>query len=176
MKNVSELSVDLAYASVLSDDTELAEEVHSLEVEVDALQERLEAWALRAAGEMDDPVRLRGLLRLASGAETISDAALEITEGILRDIETHPVISESVRESDVAVRRVRVSAESRLAGSDVGTVLEEYPGSTIIAIHRPTDEWLFYPEDSIPIVEGDVLILRGTWNATQELHEALQSA
>ena len=46
MKNVSELAVDLAYGSVLFDDPELAREVSKLEVEVDALQSRFEAWAL----------------------------------------------------------------------------------------------------------------------------------
>lgn len=176
MKNVSELSVDLAYASVLSDDTELAQEVHSLEVEVDGFKERLEAWTLRAAGEMDDPVRLRGLLHLANSTEIISDAALEITEGILRDIDTHPVISESVRESDVAVRRIVVTEDSRFAETDVGTVLEAYPGGAIIAIHRQTDEWNFYPDEDAPIVGGDVLIVRGTWEATSELLDELQAS
>lgn len=174
MKNVSELSVDLAYASVLSDDTKLAQEVHSLEVEVDGFRERLEAWTLRAAGEMDDPVRLRGLLHLANSTEIISDAALEITEGILRNIETHPVISESVRESDLAVRRIVVEEGSQFADSDVGTLLDIAPGSAIIAIHRQTDEWNFYPDDDAPIVAGDVLIVRGTWNATEELVSKLQ--
>jgi uncharacterized protein with PhoU and TrkA domain len=172
MKNVSELSVDLAYASVLFDDDELAEEVHSLEIEVDALMSRLEAWTLRAAREVDDPVSLRGLLHLASSTELISDAALEITEGILRDIDTHPVIAESVRESEVAVRRVTVRRKSRLAGTTAGDLLAEIPGVSLVAIHRADDEWVFYPEGDDEVTAGDVLIARGTWNATEELLEA----
>ncbi len=169
MKNVSELSVDLAYASVLFDDTELAEEVHALEVEVDGLQSRLEAWILQAASEVEDPVRLRGLLHLASSTELISDAALEITEGILRDINTHPVIAESVRESDVAVRRARIRRGSAYDGKTVDNLLEETPGISVIAIHRSDDEWVFYPEPDDEITAGDVVIVRGTWDATQEL-------
>ncbi len=171
MKNVSELSVDLAYASVLFDDDELAEEVHALEVEVDGLQARLEAWILRAAGEVEDPVRLRGLLRLASSTELISDAALEIAEGILRDIDTHPVIAESVRESDVAVRRAKIHPGSTYDGQTIGTLLSDTPGISVIAIHREDDEWVFYPEADDQIRVGDVVLVRGTWNATGELKE-----
>ena len=172
MKNVSELAVDLAYASVLFDDEELAAEVHSLEIEVDSLQARLEAWTLRAAAEVEEPVSLRGLLRLAGSTEAISDAALEITEGILRDIDTHPVIAESVRESDVAVRRVEVGAGGRFDGKSVGEVLAAHPGISIIAIRDPSDEWLFYPDEDDKISGEDTLIVRGTWDATEALTAA----
>ena len=168
MKNVSELAVDLAYASVLFDDEELAREVRSLEVEIDALQSRLETWTLRAAGEVETPASLGGLLRLASSTELISDAALEISEGILRDIDTHPVIAESVQESDVAVRRLTATPRSRLTEATVGDLAETFPGVSVIAIHRGED-WLFYPDETTTIDADDVLIVRGTWEATDEL-------
>jgi len=169
MKNVSELSVDLAYASVLFDDEELAREVLDLEVEVDSLQSRLEAWTLQGAQEVDDPVALRGFLHLANSTELISDAALEITEGILRDIDTHPVIAESVRESEIAVRRVSVRPESALDGGTVGQLLTEHPGVSPVAIHRADEGWVFYPEDEDHLAGGDAVIVRGTWDATEDL-------
>jgi len=169
MKDVSELGVDLAYASVLFDDEQLAREVLDLEVEVDALQSRLEAWTLRAAAEVDDPVSLRGFLTLANSAELISDAALEITEGILRDIDTHPVIAESVRESDLAVRRVGVKRGGALDGATVGDLLAGYAGVAPVAIHRADDEWVFYPDEGDPLANGDAVIVRGTWDATERL-------
>lgn len=172
MKNVSELSVDLAYASVLFDDDELAEEVHALEVEVDSLQSRLEAWTLQAASDVEDPVSLRGLLHLASSTELISDAALEITEGILRDIDTHPVIAESVRESEVAVRRARIGDNSPFAGDTVERLLDAVPGISVIAIHRADDRWVYYPDGDDQITTGDVVLVRGTWNATGNLLDA----
>ena len=175
MKNVSELAVDLAYASVLFDDEHLAEEVSSLEVEVDSLHSRLEVWALQAAADIDDPVSLRGLLRLASSSEMISDAALEITEGILRDIDTHPVIAESVRESDVAVRRAEIGSQSAFAGRTVESILDDTPGVSIIAIHESSGEWVFYPDGEEDVTAGDVLIVRGTWNATERVLETAAS-
>ena len=173
MKNVSELAIDLAYASVLFDDEALAREVHDLEVEVDGLQSRLEAWTLRAAAKVEDPVSLRGFLRLASSAELISDAALEITEGILRDIETHPVIAESVRESDIAVRRMPVEQGSVLDGLEIKGLQERFPGVSPVAIHRPKNEWVFYPQETDSLTAGDVLIARGTWDATGDLFETV---
>lgn len=169
MKNVSELSVDLAYASVLADDEELAREVHSLEVEVDSLHARLEAWTLAAASKVEDPVSLRGLLRLANSTESISDAALEITEGILRDIDTHPVIAESVRESDIAVRRVQLRRDGPFDDVPVERLVDAHPGVSVIAIHRPDDNWVFYPDNSESVGADDIVIVRGTWDATEEL-------
>ena len=169
MKNMSEVSVDLAYGSVLFDDEQLAQEVRSLEVEVDALQARLEAWTMQAAREIDEPVALRGLIRLANSTEAISDAALEITEGILRDIDTHPVIAESVRESDVAIRRVAIEDGSTFDGRTVAQLLDSHPGTSIVAIHRKTDEWLLQPEEAEQLDAGDVVIARGTWKATETL-------
>lgn len=175
MKNVSELAIDLAYASVLFDDEELAAEVHALEVEVDGLQSRLEAWTLRAAATIEDPVSLRGFLRLASSSEMLSDAALEITEGILRDIDTHPVIAESVRESDNAVRRVAIESGSSLDGVSIEAMVDTHPGVAPVAIHRADDEWVFYPDEGDSIAAGDVIIIRGTWDATGEFREAAVS-
>jgi uncharacterized protein with PhoU and TrkA domain len=126
-------------------------------------------WTLRAATEVEDPVSLRGLLRLANSTEMISDAALEITEGILRDIDTHPVIAESVRESDLAIRRARVEPGSVLDGATVATADEKTSGISIIAIHGSDDRWVFYPDADDRIEANDVLIARGTWIATEDL-------
>ncbi|MFC6615874.1 potassium channel family protein [Halopenitus salinus] len=163
MKNLSELAVDLAYGSVLFDTEELAEEVANLEVEVDALQSRFEAWTLQAAAEADDPVALRGLIHLGVATETISDAALEITEGVLRDLDVHPVVELAVRESDEIITRTTVEAGSELEGTAVREGVPETAVSTsVLAIRRPDEGWLVGPDLDTTIREGDVLITKGT--------------
>ncbi|AGN02370.1 hypothetical protein L593_12135 [Salinarchaeum sp. Harcht-Bsk1] len=166
MKNLSELAVDLAYGSVLFDDAALAEEVRNLEVEVDALQSRFEAWTLGAAAEAEDPVTLRGLIRLGFATETISDAALEISEGVLRDIDVHPVVELAVRESDEVLTRIEVEAGSALAGEELREGVPAVgPSTTVIAIRRPEVGWVLVGQSHEVLQAGDVLIAKGTRTA-----------
>ena len=165
MKDLSELAVDLAYGSVLFDDPELAEEVRTVEVEVDALYERLEAWTLRAARDVDDPISLRGLLRIGAATEAISDAALVISEGILRGIDVHPVVELAVGESEEVIVRAVIEDGSDLVGVklDDGKPVDG-PRVTIGAIRRPGEGWLLSPATTLQA--GDVAIAKGTQAAT----------
>jgi uncharacterized protein with PhoU and TrkA domain len=173
MKNMSELAVDLAYGAVLFDSDEVAEEVLELEAEVDALKSRFEAWTLQAAGRVDDPVDLRGLVQLASATEVISDAALEISEGVLRGLGTHPVVAEAVRESDEVIVRLTVGPDSDLAGVTLGErMVETETGMRVIAVRRARSEsertgreggsWVISPGPDTALDPGDVLIAKGT--------------
>jgi len=177
MKNMSELAVDLAYGAVLFDSTDVAEEVLELEAEVDALQSRFEAWTLQAAARVEDPVSLRGLVHLASATEVISDAALEISEGVLRGLGTHPVVEEAVRASEEVVVRLAVAPGSSLDGA---TLRDEMVGTAtgmrVIAVRRGEEEgatmrgrfgrergdWVVSPRASTELHAGDTLIAKGT--------------
>ncbi len=172
MKNLSELAVDLAYSAVLFDSEALAEEVRNLEVEVDALESRFEAWTLRAAADAEDPVTLRGLIHLGSSTEVISDAAVDISEGVLRDIEVHPVVGMAVEESDELITRVPVEAGSELDGTAiVGGVPDTDTTMSVIAIRRPDDGWLLVGDADAEIRGGDVLISKGTRTAAEAFEE-----
>jgi uncharacterized protein with PhoU and TrkA domain len=166
MKNLSELAVDLAYSSVLFDDAEIAEEVSNLEVEVDGLQSRFEAWVLQAAADADDPVALRGLIHLGTSTEVISDAALDISEGVRRDIDVHPVVRLAVQESDEILTRVEVVANSVLDGSTVTNgVAEQDVTMSVIAIRRPGEGWLLVADADTELRGGDIVIAKGTRTA-----------
>ncbi|MFC7098005.1 potassium channel family protein [Halobaculum marinum] len=189
MKNMSELAVDLAYGAVLFDSRGVAEEVSELEAEVDALKSRFEAWTLQAAARVDDPVSLRGLVHLASATEVISDAALEISEGVLRGLDAHPVVAEAVEESDEVIVRLVVAAGGDLAGSTLGErEVKTETGMRVIAVRRGgTDgadaddpdhaggeedgdgEWVVSPRASTRLRAGDVLIAKGTRAGAERL-------
>ena len=181
LKNVSELAVDLAYSSVLFDDADLAEEVRELEVEVDALKSRFEAWTLRAAGSGSDPVALRG-----------------ISEGVLRGLGTHPVVQAAVEESDEVLFREVVTGGGDLAGETVADLTRAAAGLRVLAVRRGRDgagvsgtesgggdtnrdgdtsddgdtsggdsddgdtEWVLSPDDETVLRAGDTLIAKGT--------------
>ncbi|MEY7850162.1 potassium channel family protein [Natrarchaeobius sp. A-rgal3] len=176
MKNLSELAVDLAYSSVLFDSENLAKEVRNLEVEVDALESRFEAWTLRAAADAEDPIALRGLIRLGNSTEVISDAAVDITEGVLRDLDVHPVVQLAVQESDEIITSVEVEAGSDLDGTAVISGVPDAESTmSVIAIRRPGDGWLLVGDSDVELQAGDVLISKGTRTAG-EAFDALSAA
>ncbi|SFS12009.1 Uncharacterized conserved protein, contains PhoU and TrkA_C domains [Halomicrobium zhouii] len=172
MKDMGELAVDLAYGAVLFDSQDVAEEVVELEAEVDALQSRFEAWTLQAAGRVEDPVSLRGLVHLARSTEVISDAALEISEGVLRGLSTHPVVAEAVQESDEIIVRVAVESGSAFDGTTIGAEqVKTETGMRVIAIRRAAgseratregSDWVVSPSAATTLGSGDVLIAKGT--------------
>jgi uncharacterized protein with PhoU and TrkA domain len=169
MKNLSELAVDLAYGSVLFDNEELAEEVSNLEIEVDALQSRFEAWTLRAAAAADDPVSLRGLIHLGVATEEISDAALAITDGVRRDLGVHPVVEMAVQESDEIITRTVVTEGSELDGTAVADGVPATDISTsVLAIRRPDEGWLVGHDIDTTLRGSDVVISKGTRTSAEE--------
>ena len=171
MKNLSELAVDLAYGSILFDNHELAEEVRNLEMEVDALRSRFEAWLLGAAADAEDPVALRGLIHLGVSTEVISDAALDITEGVLRGLSVHPVVELAVQESDEILVRVVVAEGSRLDGERVadGVPVAEL-GMNVLAIRRG-DDWVLTPDADATLSADDVVLAKGTRTAAAEFED-----
>ncbi|WP_336345513.1 potassium channel family protein [Halalkalicoccus ordinarius] len=177
MRNLSELAVDLSYGAILFDNAELAEEVHNLEVEVDALRSRFEAWTLQAAADADDPIALRGLLHLGFSTEEISDAALEISEGVLREIDVHPVVELAVQESDEIITRVTVNEGSALDGTSlVEGVPEEDVSINVLAVRRPEEGWVLVPGADTRLRAGDVLIAKGTRTSEETFRELASAA
>ena len=176
MKNLSELAVDLAYSSVLFDDEELAEEVSNIEIEVDNLESRFEAWVLQAAAGAEDPVRLRGLIHLGTSTEAISDAALDISEGVLRDIDVHPVVQMAVQESDEILSRAAITDGSALDGTTVtGGVSDTDAAISIIAIRRPGEGWLLVADSDVEFRGGDIVIAKGTRTTAEEFRKLARS-
>jgi uncharacterized protein with PhoU and TrkA domain len=174
MKNMSELAVDLAYGAVLFDSEGVAEEVVELEAEVDALKSRFEAWTLRAAARVEDPISLRGLVHIATATEVISDAAVEISEGVLRGLDTHPVVAAAVEESDEVIVRYTVAPASALAGATLGDrAVKTETGMRVIAVRRGEgeDRWVVSPGPTTELRPGDVVVAKGTRAGAERLGE-----
>jgi len=172
MKDMGELGVDLAYGAILFNDEDVAREVFELEAEVDALKSRFEAWTLRAASRVEDPVDLRGLVQLATSTEVISDAALEISEGVLRGLSTHPVVEEAVYESDEVIVRLVVGADSPLDGTTLGErAVKTETGMRVIAVRHDEEErsWDISPGPETRLDAGDIIVAKGTRAGAERL-------
>ncbi|HID25157.1 MAG TPA: PhoU family transcriptional regulator [Thermoplasmata archaeon] len=162
IKDTSELMVDLAYSSLLYGNRRIAEEVYDLENHVDNLHQTLHRRTLeevqRKEMKVDDALII---IRLADSGEMIADAAQEIADVELRDVELHPVIKESVRESDTVFTRVKIFPQSILCGKTLGELrLASETGMTVIAIKR-NSRWKYGPNRNTKIVAGDELFARG---------------
>ncbi len=161
IKDTSELMVDLAYSALLYNNIEIAEEVQLLEEHVDKLNYQIQRVALSTVLKDKNIDKALALIRLASSTEAIADAAMEIADVVLRDIDPHPILKMSIMDSDVIITRAPVAKKSILANKTLGELrLMTETGMWIIAIKRGTN-WIYGPDENTNIEKGDVLIARG---------------
>jgi uncharacterized protein with PhoU and TrkA domain len=171
MKNMSELSVGLAYSALLFDNKDIALEVKALEGELDAMKNELQHWVLETAKHVPDVNQLRGLLHLAHATESISDAAYTIADTVLRGIELHPVVTLAIRQSDEVITKLVVQTCSPIVGKTFNQLkLETETGMYMMAIKRG-DKWVYRPNKRTVIQGGDILITRGSRTGEDALFE-----
>jgi uncharacterized protein with PhoU and TrkA domain len=171
MKNLSELSVGLAYTSLLFNSKEIADEVVALDKTLDNMRYDLDLWVLEAARKIYDVRYLRGLLYMSSFAQAISDSAHSIVDVLLRDIEIPPLFKMIVRESDEIITRIPVAESSPLIGrtfkeASLGTVT----GMFVLAIKRG-DRWVYRPGKDARLQGGDTIIAKGRRDGECRLYE-----
>jgi len=170
IKDKSELMIDLAYSSILYDKKIIAEEVYDLENYIDSLYQNLQKDSLEEVQKgnltVDDALTL---MKLAQAGEQIADAAQEIADVELRDIELHPILKISIRESDVVFTRIQVEQKSILCGKTLGELkLGSETGMNVIAM-RHKDNWLYGPDKNTRIDSEDVLFAKGPEDGEKHL-------
>jgi len=162
LKEKAELMVDLAYSSVIYDNKEIAKEVYELEDYIDNLNEELQKLAIKdaKAGELEVNEAI-AIIQLGTCSEAIADAARDIADVELRDIELHPIVRESILESDEVLIRVEVSPNSVLKDKKLGDMkLASHTGMWVIAIKRGK-KWIYGGDKNTVIKAGDILFVRG---------------
>jgi len=163
LKEKAELMVDLAYSSVIYDNREIAQEVYNLENFIDSLNDRLQKLAIEDVkkGELEVNEAL-AIIQLGASSEAIADAARDIADVELRDVELHPIIKESVMESEEVIVRAKLSPSSVLADKKLGEIkLASQTGMWVIAIKRG-ERWIYDPGKNVELKGGDVLFVRGS--------------
>lgn len=170
IKDKSELMVDLAYSSLLYDNQIIAKEVYDLEDLLDNLYKNLQRQTLEQVENKKLSVNdALTVLRLAEAGEQIADAAQEIADVELRDVELHPILKMSIRESDQVFTRVQVDKKSILNGKTLGQLkLASETGMMVIAM-RHGDRWLYGPNKNTKIDSGDILFAKGPEDGEKHL-------
>jgi len=178
MKNISELMVGLSYSAVMFDSKEIAEEVKDLEDSMDRMKDELEILVMEAARGITKKStfdELRGLLHVAISSEIISDAAYEIADVVLRDIQLHPVFSASIRESDEVILKLDVRNEEIFGKTLKELSIETRTGMFILAIRRKDGKWVYNPGGNTEIKKGDLLIMRGPKEGEEKIKEIVSA-
>ncbi|MCQ2086133.1 MAG: potassium channel protein [archaeon] len=162
LKDTSEFMVDLAYASLLYNDVEIAKEVIFLEKKMNECSSDIQEHIVSLGREQPNEIsKFSVILRLQMAAEEIADAAASIADVVLRGLGDHPVIQMSINESEAAIGRVVVSDRSIIAGKTLGEInLGSRCGTYVLAIKRG-DRFMYGPGKDALIVADDVLIVRG---------------
>jgi len=168
LKNTSELMLDLAYSSLMLNSKEIAEEVQRLEECVDQLHTDFELLALTSDFKKEEASGFLGLIRLGVATEKIADAAAEMAEVVLRDIEPHPVLKLAIREAEETVTQVCVTKGSPLINKTLKEArVPEETGMWILAIKR--GEKGLRPKPDTIIQLGDVLLASGYAEGVDDL-------
>jgi len=172
IKDKSELMIDLAYSSLLYDNRTIAKEVYDLEDMIDELYKNLQVKTLELVENKKLSVNdALSVLRLAEAGEQIADAAQEIADVELRDVELHPILKLSIRDSDVVFSRVEVASGSILANRTLGELkLASETGMVVIAMRHDT-RWLYGPNKNTMIDPGDILFAKGPEDGEKHLIE-----
>ncbi|WP_226482472.1 potassium channel family protein [Natrinema amylolyticum] len=171
LKDMAELAVGLAYGAARLDSDDLAREVLALEDESDEHKTRLETWVIEADDEVGSAAQRRGLLHLAAASEVICDAAVDIAEVVLREVELPPVFGAALEDSEEAIGAVVVGAGSDFDGATVADLeLEAGAGVVVLAIHGG-DGWTFDPEPDRACAAGETLLVRGPPAGVDHLRE-----
>ena len=172
IKDKSELMVDLAYSSILYDNETIAKEVYDLEDLIDIIYQNLQKKTLENISNKKLKVNdALAVLRLAEAGEQIADAAQEIADVELRDVELHPIIKMSIRESDQVFTRVKVKPESILSGKTLGELkLASETGMMVIAM-KHENRWLYGPNKKTKIDPDDILFAKGPEDGEKHLIE-----
>ncbi|MBS3815506.1 MAG: hypothetical protein KGY45_02960 [Hadesarchaea archaeon] len=161
MKDVSDITIDLAYASLQFENKDLAEQVLELEELMDELMYQIRTLVSISVRSFEDAEGTTGLLQVANAAEAISNATGDMADIVLRDIEVHPVIKSALKKAEEKLSQVKVKKNCEADGKSLHELkLPSKMGVWILAIQRD-DEWKIAPTREAELRAGDLLIIRG---------------
>ncbi|RJS84120.1 hypothetical protein CW702_02895 [Candidatus Bathyarchaeota archaeon] len=160
LKDTSEIMLNLAYTSLLLNSRELAEEVQELEEYMDDLHTDFELRTLSGGFKPEESRYVLGLIRLGVATEEIADAAAEIAETVIREVEPHPVLKMAIKEAEETVTSAKVSENSPVNGKTLREAkIPDETGMWILVIKRD-GRWI-RPRPDVKIMAGDILIASG---------------
>lgn len=160
-KDLSELMVDLAYASVYFHDVKLAEEIGGLRRTLTEYLRDLRRECILASRSPEDAKLMTAVVLVSDAIEDIGHAATDIARVVLVDLGIPEDLRRDLAHAEEIVGRVRVREGAACVGRTLGDLhLPKETQMWIIAVRRG-DEWRLDPDAATILSAGDVLLFRG---------------
>jgi uncharacterized protein with PhoU and TrkA domain len=170
MKELSEFALSLAYASLMYNDEELANEVFSLEDELDTLTHELFKVAIMSGASRREAEALAGLLDIGRAVDEVSDAMADLARLVVKKFPIHPSISWMLYRADEVIGLVRVDEGSSLISMS-GEMAKDpvnLSGCEILALKRG-GRWIYNIPEELEIERGDILLVEGPMESVETL-------
>ncbi len=170
MKTLSEICVDLAFASLLYSDKLVAKQVLVLEEKIDRLYKNLLDRLSVSIKSLNQAEELRIYYIIGEANNLISDSAADMASLVLMDIHIEDELKTVQQHMDQLVDLVELKETSPLCGnSELTADLHNLIGIDVAAIIRPK-EGLLMAYDEV-MKDGDLLIFRGPLESVNQFIE-----
>ena len=170
-KDTSELMVDLAYASVYFDDSDMAEEVDELEKRMSEMVHDMRAVCVLAARSSREAEGMSSVLQVVSAIERIANDAVDIARIVTRRLGIPRQLLADLSDAEEVSHRVLVSEGSHIANRPLQSLeLPVQIGMRVMAVRRG-HEWMTDIDGETVLIPGDALFLRGAPEGIARLRE-----
>jgi uncharacterized protein with PhoU and TrkA domain len=170
-KDLSELMVDLAYASLFFGDPDMAEEVGELEERMNELVQDMRGVCIMAVRRPQEAEGMSSVLQVISAIERIGNDAVDIARIVTHKLGIPAQLLVDLSEAEEVSHRALVSEGSHMAHRPLSAhELPVQTGMRVMAIRRERD-WITDVHGDIVLVPGDVLFLRGSPDGITRLRE-----
>lgn len=170
IKDISELMVDLGYSILFTRSRELANELVSIEETIDRLTHEFKLFVMKME-DLSDMEKV-GMIEIADSCEAMGDAAMDMTFGLRRGLEPHPLIDEVLENTDERIALIGVN--EKMLNKDVRDLGFDKYGIEILAMKR-RGEWLVVPPSSGLILNKDDILLVRYYSEAEEFISKIAS-
>lgn len=175
-KDLSELMVDLAYASLFFNDPDMAQELGDLEERMSDLVQDMRGVCIMAVRRPKEAEGMSSVLQVISAIERIGNDAVDIARIVTHQIGIPAQLVADLSQAEEVSHRVLVSDGSHMAHRPLSAhELPVQTGMSVMAIRRDRD-WITDVVGDIILVPGDVLFLRGSPDGIARLRELAAAA
>jgi len=156
LKNIAEIMIDLAYASLFTGSTELAKEIENLEEYLDTLVSELKINVMENGG-LKSKEKL-AMIEFIDACEHYGDAAMDMTYSLRKGLRPHPIIERVLEETDERYQIIKIPKEYD------GKMLKDLKlgkyGVDILALKRDDNWYVTPPQSGWKLREGDIIIIQ----------------